>query len=378
MRIETLAVHAGRTTEKGTGAVTPSITLSTTFERAEDGSFPQGYIYSRADNPNRNALETALATLEGGNAALAFGSGQAASAAVFQALSTGDHVLLPDDLYHGTRHLVQQVLSRWGLFADFVEMSDVGTIQSAIRENTKLIWLETPSNPLLKIADIAAIAKLAHQANAICAVDNTWATPILQRPLELGADVVIHSTTKYIGGHSDVLGGCMVVGEHTSEEFVERVRLSQKLSGAVPSPFDCWLLLRSLPTLPYRVRVQAENALKVARFLTDHSLVEEVHYPGLSSHPAHETASRQMQAYGGMLSFQVKGGEIAAMNVAAKVKLFTRATSLGGVESLIEHRASVEGIGSKTPVNLLRVSIGLEHADDLIEDLQQALANESA
>ena len=352
--------------------------MSTTFERAEDGSFPQGYIYSRADNPNRNALETALATLEGGNAALAFGSGQAASAAVFQALSTGDHVLLPDDLYHGTRHLVQQVLSRWGLFADFVEMSDVGTIQSAIRENTKLIWLETPSNPLLKIADIAAIAKLAHQANAICAVDNTWATPILQRPLELGADVVIHSTTKYLGGHSDVLGGCMVVGEHTSEEFVERVRLSQKLSGAVPSPFDCWLLLRSLPTLPYRVRVQAENALKVARFLTDHSLVEEVHYPGLSSHPAHETASRQMQAYGGMLSFQVKGGEIAAMNVAAKVKLFTRATSLGGVESLIEHRASVEGIGSKTPVNLLRVSIGLEHADDLIEDLQQALANESA
>lgn len=373
MHIETLAVHAGRAVEKGTGAVTPSITLSTTFEREQDGSFPSGYVYTRSENPNRHALETALATLEGGSTAIAFGSGQAASAAVLQALSTGDHVLLPNDLYHGTRHLVQQVLSRWGLLADFVEMSDLETVQHAIRPNTKLIWLETPSNPLLQIADIKAIANLAHTANALCAVDNTWATPILQRPLELGADVVIHSTTKYIGGHSDVLGGCVVISEATKDEFAGRVRLSQLLSGGVPSPFDCWLLLRSLPTFPYRVRAQSETALKVAQFLHEHPQVEVVHYPGLSSHPAHEVASRQMRGYGGMLSFRVKGGEHNAMQVAAKVRVFTRATSLGGVESLIEHRASVEGIGSQTPRNLLRVSIGLEHADDLMEDLGQAL-----
>lgn len=372
MKLETLAVHAGRSVEAGTGAVTPSITLSTTFERAEDGSFPH-HVYTRSGNPNRDALEAALAALEGGSAALAFASGQAAAAAVFQSLTAGDHVLMPDDLYHGVRHLTRQVMARLGLAADFVDLSDLSRVAAALRPETRLVWIETPSNPSLKIADIAAVARLAREAGALTVVDNTWATPILQRPLALGADIVMHSTTKYIGGHSDVLGGCLVVRQDADAGLVERLRAAQNLAGGVPSPFDCWLLLRSLPTLPYRVRAQSESAAKVAAFLASHPAIERVNYPGLTSHPGHEVAARQMNGFGGMLSIQVRGGQAEAMGVAARVRLFIRATSLGGVESLIEHRASVEGADTPTPPNLLRLSVGLEHSDDLIADLTQAL-----
>jgi cystathionine gamma-synthase len=373
MNLETLAVHAGRAVEPGTGAVTPSIVPSTTFERAEDGSFLSGLIYSRNANPNRNALEQALAALEGGAVAIAFSSGNAASSAVFGALSPGDHVVASSETYHGTRAVLTGALARWGLHADFADMGDPANVAAAMRPNTTLVWCETPSNPRLRIADIAAIAEIAHPRGALLACDNTFATPVLQRPLALGADVVMHSTTKYIGGHSDVLGGCVVLREDS--DFVQRVRGYQVFGGAAPSPFDCWLLLRSIPTLPYRVRAHSQNALRVAEFLAAHPRVERVHYPGLAAHPNHAVAARQMQdGFGGMLSFEVAGGEAAAMAVAARVKVFTRATSLGGVESLIEHRASVEGPNTATPHTLLRASIGLEHADDLIEDLWQALS----
>ena len=371
MRLETLAVHAGRAVEPGTRAVTPSIVLSTTFERAEDGSYPGEHIYTRSSNPNRQALETALAALEGGTVALAFASGQAATAAVIQTLSAGDHVIFPNDLYHGTRNFVKQIMERWQLGADFVDMSNLGEIERALQPKTRLIWIETPSNPQLRIVDIQRVADLAHDASALCAVDNTWATPIWQRPLEFGADIVLHSTTKYLGGHSDVLGGALILRDEVLEGTLRTI---QSLSGAVPSPFDCWLLLRSLATFPIRVREQTNSAEKIAVFLSQHPGVEMIHYPGLPAHPGHEIAVKQMQKFGAMLSFQVKGGQAKAMAVAARVKLFTRATSLGGVESLIEHRASVEGAGTLTPANLLRVSVGLEHVDDLLTDLEQALA----
>jgi cystathionine gamma-synthase len=384
MQLETLAVHAGRGVEPGTGAVTPSITLSTTFERGVDGDYPHGdgHVYSRTGNPNRAALETALAALEnrereavrdGAAVGFAFASGMAATAAVLQTLATGDHVIFPEDLYFGTRYLVTEVLARWGLASSFVDMRDLANVQRALRPQTRLIWAETPSNPGLRIADIAALAGVAHDAGARLAVDNTWASPILQLPLALGADVVMHSTTKYLGGHSDLLGGALIVGEGAVGPLATGIRAIQTLSGAVPSPFDCWLLLRSLSTLPLRVRVQTETAGKLAQFLAGHPRVEVVHYPGLPTHPGHDVAARQMRGFGGMLSFQVVGGGDAAAAVAARVKLFTRATSLGGVESLIEHRASVEGPASTTPKNLLRVSVGLEHADDLLADLAAAL-----
>ena len=372
MKIETLAVHAGREVEPGTGAVTPSIALSTTFERAPDGSFP-AHVYTRTGNPNRDRLESALAALEGGAAALAFASGQAATAALLHTLAPGDHILMPDDLYHGTRHLAQQVMARWGLACDVVDMTDSAALAAACRPNTRLIWLETPSNPRLKISDIRAVAALARERGILLIVDNTWATPILQQPLTLGADAVMHSTTKYIGGHSDVLGGCVVVREGR-DDLVAALRQQQALVGGVPSPFDCWLLSRSIPTLPWRVRAQSEHAARVAAFLAGHPRVGIVHYPGLASHPAHDIAAGQMRMFGAMVSFQVRGGAAEALAVAARTRLFTQATSLGGVESLIEHRASVEGPGTPTPQNLLRLSVGLEHSDDLVDDLAQALA----
>lgn len=376
MRLETLATHAGRSVEAGSGAVTPSITLSTTFERAPDGSYPGHHVYTRASNPNRSALETALAALEGGEKALAFGSGQAATSAVLQALAPGDHVLMPDDRYHGTRFAASDIYGRWGLDVEYVDMTDPANVARAIRPGrTRLIWVETPSNPRLQIADIAAISEIAHRHGALCAVDNTWATPILQRPLALGADLVMHSTTKYIGGHSDVLGGCVVLAR--DDAFGARLKQEQLLIGSVPSPFDCWLLLRSIPTLPYRVRAHSEHAGLIAAFLSGHPAVERVNYPGLRSHPGHAVAARQMSGFGGMLSIEVRGGAEAAMSVAGRVRLFIRATSLGGIESLIEHRATVEGPGTPTPPNLLRLSIGLEHPDDLIDDLRQALGGPS-
>ena len=371
MKLETLAIHAGRRPEAGSGGVAPAISLATTYERAADGSFPGGHIYSRNSNPNRDALEQCLAALEGGAGAIAFPSGSAATASVMQALGPGDHVIIPADLYWGTAVAVRDLYTRWGLKHSMVDLTDLGALQRALTPATKLVWVETPSNPLLKLIDIRAVVQLAHAAGALCAVDNTFATPVLQRPLELGADLVMHSTTKYLGGHSDLMGGA-IVARHSDDLFA-RVREFQAKAGAVPSPFDCWLLQRSIASLPLRVRAQSASAQRVAEFLAAHAAVERVHYPGLDSHPQRALARAQMASGGGMLSLQVKGGREDAMRAAARMKLFTRATSLGGIESLVEHRASVEGPDSRTPQNLLRVSIGLEHADDLIEDFAQAL-----
>ncbi len=370
MKIETLAVHAGHTIDPATGAVSAPIHLSTTFERDIEGTYSRGFMYTRNDNPNRQALERGISILEGGEASAAFGSGTAAAMALFQALAPGDHVLAHVDAYYGTSRLLRQIFLRWGLEADFVDMSNLDEVRKALRSKTKLAWVETPSNPLLKVVDIAAVAEIIHNTGALCVCDNTWA-PVLQRPFDLGADLILHSTTKYFGGHCDVAGGIVIA--RIDNEFFQRVHTIQYSGGAVPSPFDCWLILRGMCTLPWRMRAHSENAIRVAEFLAQHQRVERVHYPGLQSHPGHEIARRQMSMFGGMLSFEVTGGREAAMNVSAKTKIFIRATSLGGVESLIEHRASIEGAGTTSPENLLRLSIGLENADDLIEDLNQAL-----
>ncbi len=368
MKIETIAIQAGRNQDPATGAVMPPIHLSSTFIRGNDGD----YVYSRIDNPTRHALEVTLAQLEGGAGAITFGSGMAAVAGVFQALSAGDHVILADDTYFGVRELVTKQLSRWGLEYTMVDMTDLPAVKAAIRPTTRLLWAETPSNPMLKITDIAAIADIAHESGARLGVDGTWATPLLQPALEYGADVVVHSTTKYLGGHSDLTGGVIVTNEQDS--FFEEMRFNQGIGGGVPSGFDCWLLLRGIRTLPYRMRGHCANGMKLAQFLEDHPAIHTVHYPGLESHPGHDVAKKQMKDFGGMLSVQVNGGGEAADKVAGRTKIFARATSLGGVESLIEHRAPVEGDTTQTPIDLLRVSVGLEHIDDLIEDFAQALA----
>jgi cystathionine gamma-synthase len=370
MKIETLAVHAGQAIDPATGAVSAPIHLSTTFERDIEGAYSRGFMYTRNNNPNRQALERGISMLEGGEAAAAFASGTAAAMALFQALAPGDHVLAHVDAYYGTSRLLREIFLRWGLEADFVDMSNLNEVKKALRPKTKLAWAETPSNPLLKIVDIAEVAKIIHEAGALCVCDNTWA-PVLQRPFDLGADLILHSTTKYFGGHCDVAGG--IVATKIDNEFFQQVRTIQYSGGAVPSPFDCWLILRGMRTLPWRMRAHSENGIKVAQFLTRHPQVKHVHYPGLQAHPGYEIAMHQMSMFGGMLSFEVTGGREAAMNVAAKTKIFIRATSLGGVESLIEHRASIEGPGTTSPEGLLRLSIGLENADDLIEDLDQAL-----
>ncbi|MDQ6808705.1 MAG: aminotransferase class V-fold PLP-dependent enzyme [Verrucomicrobiota bacterium] len=370
MKIETIAVHAGQEVDVATGAVSSPIHLSTTFARDPAGEYPHGYVYSRSHNPTRAALERALAALEGGADAAAFGSGLAATMAIMQALAPGDHVVAAADTYHGTGKLLRDVFVRWGLKVTFVDMSDLAEAERALRPKTKIVWIETPSNPLLKITDIAAVAGLARAAGALCVCDNTW-SPIIQRPFALGADLIVHSTTKYLGGHCDVTGGA-VIALRPSELF-ERVREIQGTGGAVPSPFDCWLVARGIRTLPWRMRAHSENAAAVAQFLAGHPDVEAVHYPGLAGDHGPAVAARQMSAFGGMLSFEVKGGREAALRVAGKVKIFIQATSLGGVESLIEHRASVKGEDPRTPQGLLRLSIGLENADDLAEDLAQAL-----
>src|ERR1700719_3138811 len=370
MKIETLAVHAGRSIDPATGAVAAPIHLSTTFERDIEGSYSRGFMYTRNNNPNRQSLEEGVSALEGGAKAAAFASGTGAAMSILQSLSPGDHVLAHIDAYYGTSRLLREIFLRWGLEADFVDMSDLAAVKKALRPKTKLAWMETPSNPLLKIVDVAAVAKIVHDAGAICVCDNTWA-PVLQRPFDLGADLIMHSTTKYFGGHCDVAGGIVIT--KIENDFFERIRRVQYVGGAVPAPFDCWLILRGMRTLPWRVRAHCENAMKIAIFLAQHRQVERVHYPGLPSHPGYEIARKQMSMFGGMLSFEVKGGRGGAMNAAAKTKIFTRATSLGGVESLIEHRASIEGPGTTSPESLLRLSVGLENADDLIDDLDQAL-----
>ncbi len=370
-RLETLAVHAGHSPDPATGAVSPPIYLSTTFAREPDGTLPHGFLYARSDNPNRRELEIALAALEGGTAALAFASGMAATAAVFQSLAPGDHVIAPLDAYYGTAKLLRDVMGGWGLASTLVEMTDPDAVGRAVTPRTRLIWIETPSNPTLAVTDIARVAAVARAAGARLVCDNTWATPVLQRPLELGADLVMHSTTKYLGGHSDLTGGALVAP--ADDDWTARLRTLQTFGGAVPSAFDCWLLMRGIRSLPWRVRGHCENAAAIAAFLATHEAVELVHYPGLAADPGHAVAARQMRGAGGMVSVQVKGGAPAALEVVRRVRLFTRATSLGGTESLIEHRASVEGPESRTPPGLLRLSIGLEHADDLLEDLDQAL-----
>jgi cystathionine gamma-synthase len=371
LKIETLAVHAGRRIDPGTGAVTPPIHLSTTFERDRDGHYSRGFSYAREENPTRQSLEECLAALEGGKEALAFSSGLAVATALLQGLEPGDHIVAPEDVYYGLRQVIGGVFAKWPLEASYVDMTNPAAVRAAIRPNTRLMLIETPSNPLMKIVDLEAVGRIARECNIISVCDGTFTTPILQRPLDLGIDMVWHSTTKYIGGHSDVTGGALIT--RYDNYLFERARKSLMIGGAAPSPFDCWLTLRGLSTLPWRMRAHSGNALAVAEFLQSHVAVERVHYPGLPDHPGYEIAKRQMSAWGGMLSFQVKGGPEAAMKSVAGVRLFTRATSLGGPHSLIEHRASIEGRHTKTPQNLLRASIGLENADDLIADLRDAL-----
>lgn len=365
MKIETIAIHAGTIiTDSNRPAIQP-ITTSTTFEHYE-GSL----IYTRANNPNRMALEQVLAQLEFGEDAAAFSSGNAAAMAVYQALPAGSHIIAPDDMYHGIRKQLVEVFK--GIHeTSFVDMADLEAVKSAVKENTRLIWAETPSNPLLKITDIRSLAKIAKSHGILLACDNTFATPMFQNPLKLGADLVMHSTTKFLGGHSDILGGALVT-LHKSE-FWEKIRLVQHVGGAVPSPFDCYLLTRSIKTLPYRMRGHHDNAMKLAAFLNGHPQVEKVFYPGLETHPGFEISKSQMSGFSGVLSLMVKGGAAKADEVISRLKYFTHATSLGGVESLIERRAAVEGPDSKTPPNLLRVSVGLENSEDLIEDFKESL-----
>jgi cystathionine gamma-synthase len=372
MKLETLSIHVGRDVEPAAGDVAPAIHLSTTFERDSDGSFSRGYSYARPDNPSRRALEQCLASLEGGADATTYSSGSAASFAVFSLLRPGDHIVAPIEAYHGTAQQLRDICAPMGIKPDFVDFTRTEVVRAALTERTRLVWIETPSNPMLNVTDIEAVAAAAHERGALVCCDNTFATPVWQRPFELGADLVMHSSTKYFGGHSDAMGGAVIARERG--ELAEQLRNYQAIAGAVPSPFDCWLIRRSLTTLTCRVRAQTENARRLAEFLSAHPQVEQVFYPGLESHPNHAIARKQMKGgYGAMLSFCVRGGRDETFAVAARTKIFIRATSLGGVESLIEHRQSVEGPHTVTPPNLLRVSVGLEHADDLIDDLRDAL-----
>jgi cystathionine gamma-synthase len=357
--------------DPATGAVTTPLYTSTTYERDADGAFSRHFFYSRIDNPNRHSLEQCLADLEGGAEAVAFSSGMAASLAVFQALGPGDHVVLHRDLYFGVRELVTGLFARWGLTHSFVDMRNVEELRSAVRPETRLLWLETPTNPLVEVVDIRPVAECARSLGIPLACENTFATPVLQRPFELGADLVIHALTKYISGHSDALGGAVIFARQS--EFAARVKEFQRVGGAGLSPFDCWIILRGVQTLVPRVRLHCENARRVAEFLSTHPAVAVVHYPGLPGDPGHEIASRQMRDFGGMLSFEVRGGREEAFAMTSRLKLIVRATSLGGTHSLIEHRASIEGVFSRSPESLLRLSVGLEGAEDLVADLDQAL-----
>ena len=372
MKKETQAIHATNLVDETAGAIAMPVFLSTTFLRDADGSYPKGHMYSRNSNPNRDALEKGLAILEGGAKAFAFASGLAAVSAVFQCLKSGDHVLMPSVGYYASVKLAEEIMGPWGLHMSQVDMEDLDAIKAAIQPNTKLIWVETPANPLLGISDIQAISSLAHSQGIKVAVDNTMATPILQNPIQLGADIVMHATTKYIGGHSDILGGAIIVRD--DDEWSARLKRVQILMGATQNPLDCYLLARGLKTLPLRMREHSASALTLAQKLEKHIAIEKVHYPGLPSHSQHALAKRQMpHGFSGMISIQIKGDEANARRVASALKLFQQATSLGGVESLVEHRRSIEGPDSKTPGNLLRLSIGLEHVDDLWEDLNSSL-----
>jgi cystathionine gamma-synthase len=371
LHASTIAVHAGAAADAETGAVSPPIHLATTFRHEPDGGRIAGFEYQREGNPTQDRLESALAALESGEAALAFASGMAAMTAMLESLPNGTRVLIPDDCYTGLRILAREFLPERGIQAIAVDMGDLDAVRAACSQPVALIWAETPSNPRLKVCDIAALANIAQAAGALLACDNTFATPLLQQPLVLGADVVMHSTTKYFGGHSDVLGGALVFARR--DELFERVAHRRHITGATLAPFSAWLTLRGCRSLSARMTLHCANARRIAEFLSLHPAIERVNYPGLRTHPGHAIAAQQMREFGGMLSIELRGGRDAALAMAGRLQLFTNATSLGGCESLIEHRASVEGANPVSPQNLLRISVGLEHVDDLIADLEQAL-----
>ena len=370
--LNTLCVHAAHEPDAAFGSISEPIYLSTTFERDVDGGYARGYRYSREGTPNRDALEACVAELEGGIGGVAFSSGLAANMALLELLDRGAQLVAPVQGYYGTLRQFHETAARRGVEVTLVDFSDASKVEEVIGAATELIWVETPANPLLSITDLARIAEIARECEARVVCDNTFATPVCQRPFDFGVDVVVHSGTKYLGGHSDAQSGLLVVRE--DKALLERLRDWQRLAGATLAPFDAWLLRRSISTLALRVRMQCRSALSIAEFLTEHAGVERVYYPGLAAHPGHAVAVRQMLGgFGAIVSVCVKGGIEAAMEAASRTKLFTRATSLGGVESLIEHRASIEGPKSSTPQNLLRLSIGIEDAEDLIADLDQAL-----
>jgi cystathionine gamma-synthase len=374
---DTLAIHAGQDPDPRTGAVAVPIYQTSTYKQDGVGGLREGYEYSRSANPTRSALEEAMAALEGGARGLAFASGLAAEDALFRTVARpGDHVILPGDAYGGTFRLVAKVLANWGLEYTSVPLHDVDAVRAAVRPTTKLVWCETPTNPLLGIADIAALAGVADEAGALLVVDNTFASPYLQQPLALGADVVVHSTTKYLGGHSDVVGGALVAQD---AELGERLAFHQNAMGAVAGPFDAWLVLRGIKTLGVRMDRHCANARRIVEFLVDHPGVEQVLYPGLPDHPGHDVAAKQMRDFGGMISFRLRGGEEAALKVCGLTSVFTLGESLGGVESLIEHpgrmtHMSVAGSPLEVPNDLVRLSVGIENVEDLLDDLASALA----
>jgi cystathionine gamma-synthase len=373
---ETRAIHAGYEPDPMTGAVIPPIYATSTYKQDGVGGLRGGYEYSRSGNPTRTALEGNLAALEEGERAFAFASGLAAEDTLLRALCVpGDHVVIPDDAYGGTFRLVDKVASRWGLEHTTAPVHHVEAVAAAITDRTRIVWVETPTNPLLNIGDIQALATVAHDAGALLVVDNTFASSYLQQPLMLGADVVVHSTTKYAGGHSDVVGGALVVRDL---DLAERIAFDHNAIGAVASPFDSWLVLRGLKTLGVRMDRHCDNAERVVEFLQAHEAVGQIFYPGLAEHPGHEVASRQMKRYGGIVSFRVSGGEQRALDVCGRAEVFTLGESLGGVESLIEHpgrmtHASVSGTELEVPSDLIRLSVGIETAEDLIADLDRAL-----
>ncbi len=381
MKFETIAIHAGQEADATTGAVTVPVYQTATYKQDGIGK-DRGWEYSRTGNPTRHAWETAIAALEGGRFGLAFSSGLAAETAVLSLLKSGDHIVACDDLYGGTYRLFEKVFRRWGIETDYVNSEDVSAVAKAIRKNTRLLWLETPTNPLLKIADIAELAELARRKKLTFVVDNTFASPYFQNPLDLGADIVLHSSTKYLGGHSDVVGGAVVT---SSPSLYEEIKFHQNAQGAVPGPWDCWLFLRGIKTLAVRMREHELNAGYLARFLAWHPAVEKVFYPGLESHRGHNIAKAQMRGFGGLISIRIKGGFDAAKVFAENLRIFTLAESLGGVESLICHPARMthasipprERNRLGVTDNLLRLSVGIENKDDLKADIVQALRRSS-
>jgi len=374
---DTLAIHAGQDPDPRTGAVAVPIYQTSTYKQDGVGGLREGYEYSRSANPTRSALEAAMAALEGGARGLAFASGLAAEDALFRTVCRpGDHVILPGDAYGGTFRLVARVLANWGLEYTSVPLHDVDAVRAAVRPTTKVVWCETPTNPLLGIADIAALATLAHESGALLVVDNTFASPYLQQPLALGADVAVHSTTKYLGGHSDVVGGALVAADAA---LGEQLAFHQNAMGAVAGPFDAWLVLRGIKTLGVRMDRHCANAQRIVEFLVDHPGVDRVLYPGLAEHPGHAVAAKQMRDFGGMVSFTLRGGEETALKVCGLTSVFTLGESLGGVESLIEHpgrmtHMSVAGSPLEVPNDLVRLSVGIENVEDLLDDLASALA----